>query len=183
MIDLDQEDIDAFCTRLMTCCLGFYGPEWLLGWAFSEYREAGRLRDKVNDMHDTGRLRNKVNDMRDKIKPWTRTHAYCVLMGGLEVQFVDGGGKIAVYTVTEEMLGYVVKGSQLHEEMKDLKAHDLHCTSSKDVLGKIIVCIQLAWFAIQLSARTYVQLPVSQLELATAAYVLFTLPTWFFYML
>lgn len=194
----------SFAFRITTIYMGVCGPEFLLGWAFMEWRHAGRLRDQANKelwpdkqtqqekkWTPTHLWRGFCAIMRgflqqlwpDKSqtqqeKKWTRTHGFCAIMRGFSVQ--HGLGKDADERTWERTDLRTEDGDLLYE-MRHISKEKIMDKSKADWVVKGLACLQISWFVLQQSARAQQRLPISLLELATSAYVLCTLLAYFFY--
>lgn len=195
------EIIKAFAFRATTIYMGICGPEFILGWAFTEWKLAGKLRDEANEAlwpaspgTEKASLWTRIcrfcaNMLKvrgrfwkipraEKTPRWTRTHGFCAIMRGLSVQ--HGYGDEAVERLWTEA-DLKTLDALLEMEMKHLSKDKIMDKSKADWAVKGLACLQISWFAIQQGARLQQGLPISLLELATNAYVLCTLLAYFFY--
>lgn len=206
----------AFGFRLTSIFMGICGPEFLLGWAYTEWYYAGQLRDKANkrwrklrkqenrereqreqdNQRESPSLGEPDTDSRPKLQRiskylkksaepvedlvvWTRTHGFCAIMRGFAVQHGSNRGAVERNWTEQDLY---TDDADLVASMQLVTKEDLQDKSKASLVVKLLASLQIAWFVIQQIARSSLQLPRTQLEVATIAYVLCTLPAYLFYM-
>jgi hypothetical protein len=58
------------------------------------------------------------------------------------------------------------------DRLPQLSAAQIHGMSNTSALGKTVACVQISWFMLQIITRVAKHLPISQLEVATLAFVI-----------
>lgn len=89
---------------------------------------------------------------------WTQTHVSFALMGGFCIIGHDGKWRQLPLHDLEEYLS---------EKIITITKKEIEDRSEGDMLSKGIVLIQTTWFIIQLIARRFEHLPISELALVT----------------
>lgn len=103
---------------------------------------------------------------------WTMTHAFFVGMGGLTCKFA--GNEIKTLN-TDDLLFLVDEG---YVEFPKITQKDIEDRSKADGLVKALACIQISWLVVECVGRFIAGLPISEIELATCAFVSCTLPVY-----
>jgi hypothetical protein len=86
----------------------------------------------------------------------TETHSWFIFMGGFEMQCTDGNHRLSLAEIKDLITKRAIPVSSIaitEEEISD--------RSKTDQLSKLITCLQILWFIIQLtdhSVRSYVDL-------------------------
>jgi hypothetical protein len=117
------------------------------------------------------------DDNNTRIHPWTDIHSFYALMGGFAFstydlppgkKFLPGNRDVVILQL--HGLEYVAE----HEPsiIPDLSTEEILDKSKAGGFDKAIVCTQATWFLTQLIARIGQGLPISLLELNTAAHAL-----------
>lgn len=135
-------------------------PELLTGWAFMEFLGA---------CFWTRRIKNAGIDT------WTIARSFFADMCG----FVMRGSRGTIIPL-EDILPYLRDGDFL-DLPPFLSGEQLMDRSKSDALLKVIAMIQSLYLLIQVVARKYQALPLTELELASTAYVLCTVITYIFW--
>lgn len=98
---------------------------------------------------------------------WTTTHGFFILMGG----FHEYDGEKPLTSLHPRHVLHLIRYGLItppsEEEIKD--------RGKSNIFAKIIVVVQTSWFVMQCIARHIEHLPITELEIATAAYTLMTL--------
>ncbi|MCJ1405308.1 hypothetical protein MMC11_008535 [Xylographa trunciseda] len=109
---------------------------------------------------------------------WTHIHSFYFIMGGFAFDtsqanpnFLPNGR--SRLTLNVEGLKYIAKHSP--SLIPDLPADDIRDKSKADGLGKLLVCLQALWFALQCIGRVSQKTAISFLELNTSAHAICTL--------
>jgi hypothetical protein len=114
-----------------------------------------------------------ASDMTGEQKDWTLTHSYFALMGGFQLKTkrttlgYDWAEKDANIINPWGLLRLV----KLNMFPNDLPKQLIEARSKSDGLGKGLICLQVVWMMIQIIARKIAGLPVTLLELNTAAHI------------
>lgn len=168
----------AFAFRVTTIYLSICGPEFLLSWAYTEWLFAGQVRDEANKRWLDLWHRKEVTPATGVAPVWTRTHGFCAIMRGFAVQ--HGSGRKAVERPWTQS-DFNGDDDDLLESMQAISKEDLEDKSKTNWAVRIISAVQITWFVVQQGFRFHQGLPRAQLEVATIAYFLCTLPAYFFY--
>lgn len=120
-----------------------------------------------------------VHQMRsmgfDQIQ-WSLTHAFFADSGGIVLQLQDG----ELTPLSAKQLAWLVEKG--YTSLPDIKEKDISDKSKADMCTKILAFCQTIWFLITLVCRAVEKLPVTPLELASAALALTSLTTlWFWF--
>ncbi len=142
---------------------------------------------------------------REEASHWELSHSLFLLMGGFRVVVQDSrnneqgradpeaaavqGASWAAATVEKPpWVGRVLYPQELlelrrydHVRLPSLTAEEIHDKSKANVLVKALAVMQVLWVCVEILVRTSRRLPVSQLELAVAAYSVCTIATYIFY--
>ena len=114
-----------------------------------------------------------ASEMTREQKDWTLTHSYFALMGGFQLKMTrtslgyDLGEKEANIINPWGLLRLV----ELKMFPNDIPKRLIDARSKSDSLGKGLICFQVVWMMIQIIARKVTGLPVTLLELNTAAHI------------
>jgi hypothetical protein len=116
------------------------------------------------------------------LQHWTLTHAYLANMGGLlhtkyynpclakDTRYVALTGRKLSRNYTW-ITNHPLRGLILSKD-------DIDDRSKADFLVKAIAVVQISWLLLTLLARAVLSLPVTQLEIATAAFAIFAIATY-----
>lgn len=96
-------------------------------------------------------------------------HGFFLSMGGFAIA---DGDRLRI--VTPNMVGDVVRP----DEIAAICAEDIADRSKGDALSKGLAVVQTVWFAMQCSARAAQDLPITELEVVTLAFVALNLVTY-----
>ncbi|MCJ1382958.1 hypothetical protein MMC17_006071 [Xylographa soralifera] len=133
---------------------------------------------------------NTQNDESDESDPasaqappthkhcWTMTHGFYAVMGGFAIDTSSEGpsfvnGRQGRLTFTVEGLRFIALNNQ--NLLPDIPEREIQDRSKANGLAKFLVCTQALWFCIQCISRTAQGLPISLLEINTAAHAICTL--------
>ena len=114
--------------------------------------------------------------------PWTKTHSAFATMGGFafdnsanidDVPFPDGRTRLVLPPA-----GLLFLARHHPELIPDISEEAIKDKSKTDGLGKLITCVQAAYFLAQTISRLGFGLPVTLLELNTVAHSLCALSTY-----
>jgi hypothetical protein len=97
---------------------------------------------------------------------WSLVHGFFAIMGGFMVM-VDG---VPVYPAVPGWGNMAITDF----DFPDIPEEEIRDKSKGDGLSKGLVLLQLIWFATRVIARAAHRLPISELEIATCAYVVVT---------
>jgi len=104
---------------------------------------------------------------------YTDVHIRFIYMGGFEIQCTDGNHRLSLDEIKDLITNRAVSVSSFaiaEEEILD--------RSKTDGLSKLITCLQILWFVIQLAGRAVQHLPTTSLELFTLGIVVCSLGTY-----
>ncbi|KDQ55320.1 hypothetical protein JAAARDRAFT_133767, partial [Jaapia argillacea MUCL 33604] len=109
---------------------------------------------------------------------WTKTHGFFTLMGG----FMRVWGKMA--GPVEVVLPYGSFGGlqldKLDEFLPTTEAY-IQDSSKRDAISKGLVLLQTMWFILQCLGHAIERLPITELEIATLAFTVLNLATYWFW--
>jgi hypothetical protein len=94
-------------------------------------------------------------------------------MGGFEIQCTDGIHRLNIADIEHLIARNAISVSSIAITEEEISAR-----SKTDRLGKLITCVQILWFVIQLIGRAVQRLPTSNLELFTLGLVVCSLGTY-----
>ncbi|KAK0715468.1 hypothetical protein B0H67DRAFT_471494, partial [Lasiosphaeris hirsuta] len=105
---------------------------------------------------------------------WALPHAFFATMGGFAIEFEEGLIKVEQLGTTE-----ATGGRQLVEARKrgiisrlpQVTEAEIEDRSKADAVTKFLALVQTTWFVTELVLRTVTRLPISQIEIHTAAMV------------
>ena len=95
------------------------------------------------------------------------------MMGGFEIQCTDGIHRLDVADIKDLIARNAISVSSIAITKEEISAR-----SKTDQLSKLITCLQILWFVIQLIGRAVQHLPTSNLELFTLGLVVCSLGTY-----
>ncbi|MCJ1437410.1 hypothetical protein MMC27_006797 [Xylographa pallens] len=109
---------------------------------------------------------------------WTMTHGFYAVMGGFAIDTSSEGpsfvhGRQDRLTFTVEGLRFIALNNQ--DLLPDIPEREIQDKSKANGLAKFLVCIQALWFCVQCISRIAQGLPISLLEVNTAAHAICTL--------
>jgi hypothetical protein len=148
--------------------------------AWAQRRDAKLLTPKMQCWLNSGGNRTDTetgDDTKTRIHPWTDIHSFYALMGGFAFsthdlppgkKFLPGNRDVVILQLSG--VKYVAE----HEPsiIPDLSTEEILDKSKASGFDKTIVCTQATWFLTQLITRICQGLPISLLELNTAAHAL-----------
>lgn len=107
--------------------------------------------------------------------PWTMTHSFWAIMGGIALVASDSDPFIPPSkraTLTPKGISLLLK----HEPhlLPDISEEDVKDKSKGNSLTKFVACIQATWFCLSCFARISQRLPISMLEINTFAHAFCT---------
>ncbi|KAG2340255.1 hypothetical protein BDR05DRAFT_984127 [Suillus weaverae] len=172
--------------RLCLMFVAVFIPEFMTIWAIAQFFCAQKAAKQLNYAFGAQRaqphsdhqatcqsepavtgtaLGGILNSRRSSRTGWTLTHGFFAWMGGF-VLYVHGEPRATL--TPNELERFVRKG---YVEMPVITEADIEDRSKGDGLYKCIAILQLAWFVVQLIARTAQGLPVTLLEIDTLGVV------------
>jgi hypothetical protein len=104
---------------------------------------------------------------------YTKTHIWFIIIGGFEIQCTDGTHRLSLAEIKDLITKNAIPVSSIaitEEEISD--------RGKTDQLSKLIACLQILWFAIQLTGRAVQHLPTTNLELFTLGIVVCSFGTY-----
>jgi hypothetical protein len=117
----------------------------------------------------------------DGYREFTWTQAWYLEMGGLVVEFVGDEGaedsgerkgvEVLAYCFNCQEVAYLIKNGHLVLHRAGISEREIKDKSKADVLAKVLTFLQSGWFALQCIGRGAQRLPLSELEIATVAFI------------
>ncbi|KAN0076531.1 hypothetical protein V8E54_006673 [Elaphomyces granulatus] len=126
----------------------------------------------LNAINEYFFIREALDELPGGLK-FTETHIWFIIMGGLEMQCTDGTHRLSFTELKDLITKKAIPASSIaitEEEISD--------RSKTDRLSKLIACLQIPWFVIQLTGRAVQHLPTINLELFTLGIVVCSLGTY-----
>jgi len=139
--------------------LTLIAPEILNGVAWGQNK---RARDSVKKMHELGYTK------------WTRANGFFVNMGGFVLVCKDH----EPIPLNFDALYVLLKDRHVMLPAVADIDKDIEATSKADHFAKGFVCLQAGWLIVQCAVRAGNGLPITELELATCAFVACTILTY-----
>jgi len=106
-------------------------------------------------------------------RPWSRTHAFYLLMGGFALY--QGNDRYGVLTAAK--LEALLEKDFI--DMPNIEEEDILDRSKADWVAKTIAVVQMTWFSVQLIARYVKGWAVTELEILTFSTVVMTIGMYF----
>lgn len=122
---------------------------------------------------------NSGPETRRRLFKWTSVHSFYAIMGGYTLDTLHDprrlplAGGITRLTLTPKAL--VMLAEHEPDLLPDMNEEAIKDKSKANHLAKFLVCIQAAWFSVQVIERLAVGLAISILELNTFAHCICTL--------
>ncbi|KAN0076365.1 hypothetical protein V8E54_006507 [Elaphomyces granulatus] len=104
---------------------------------------------------------------------YTETHIWFMAIGGFEMQCTDGNHRLDLSEINDLITRKVIPVSSIAITEEEISGR-----SKTDQLSKLITCLQILWFIIQLAGRAVQHLPTTNLELFTLGIVVCSLGTY-----
>ena len=142
--------------RMKWMAWGILGPELLLSVAIGQFASARR---SVRRFRRLG------------YSQWTLRHAFFADMGGIFLQPKDS----TPFLVNSRQLAYLIERG--YTDFPEISAADIWDKSKADTMTRVLALAQTAWLIVQLCGRASQGLPITSLELSTAAIVFCTFGT------
>ncbi|KAN0076549.1 hypothetical protein V8E54_006691 [Elaphomyces granulatus] len=164
----NKSRMENFFSKVGLAVLAIIAPEYVFGIAIESYfyiREA--LLDEL-----PASLLIYPPSQNGGLK-FTETHVWFIFMGGFELQCTDGTHRLNLTEIKDLITNKAIPVSSItitEEEISD--------RSKTDQLSKLITCLQMLWFVIQLIGRAVQHLPTTNLELFTLGIVVCSLGTY-----
>ncbi|KAI0168331.1 hypothetical protein BJ166DRAFT_496572 [Pestalotiopsis sp. NC0098] len=139
----------------------------------SSKEESGITRDNLPGGADRAATSTEFQD-------WTLTHSYLANMGGLTYNnYWDSKIEPTCYTLTGAELSRRCVWLRDHHPLQSLvlSEDDIKDKSKADLLLKILSILQISWLVLTVIAKFILELPLTQLEIATLAFSLFAIVT------
>ena len=168
--------------------LGVLGPELIVfvAWrqlnsARSLQKEAHRASDALMTAHVALKSRSEARSEQVLLgveRSWTIVHGFYAGMGGFVFDFEKHRpDEISSCFPPLQRLRVTARGVALLfkcELLPDISHNDIEDKSKSDHLAKTVICVQAAWFLIQVIGRRAEGLPVTLLDVNTLAHVICT---------
>ncbi|TFK70496.1 hypothetical protein BDN72DRAFT_818699 [Pluteus cervinus] len=146
-----------FLRKFQWMLIAALGPEIVTGLAMGDFA-ASRRTEAMRALGSTN---------------WTTTHSYFANMGGFIVYPVSG----KPFPATTRILEWLIENG--HMAAPTITLEQIRDRSKADVFSKGFACLQALWLVVDCVMRRVVyKLPISELELATCAFVLCMLITY-----
>ncbi|KAK3986120.1 hypothetical protein QBC44DRAFT_248817 [Cladorrhinum sp. PSN332] len=164
----------GFRRRLKWITIGLFIPELLVSTAIEQYRLARRISKEAEKVF--GGNQDEEQQRPKRRHPWTLTHSYWAIMGGIAVDGSNANTKILPRGVMGLFTPSGVSMLLRHEPelIPDVSEKEINDKSKGGSWAKFIACAQASWFCIACAGRVSQRLPLSQLELSTFAHALCT---------
>ncbi|KAN0076468.1 hypothetical protein V8E54_006610 [Elaphomyces granulatus] len=104
---------------------------------------------------------------------YTEAHVWFIFMGGFEIQCTDANHRLNLNEIKDLITRKVIPASSIAITEEEISGR-----SKTDQLSKLITCVQILWFIIQLTGRAVQHLPTTNLELFTLGIVVCSLGTY-----
>ncbi|KAE9371471.1 hypothetical protein N431DRAFT_377193 [Stipitochalara longipes BDJ] len=137
-------------------------PELWIGKAFQDFMAA----------------RRSCRDMKDLAKTdgvtWTITHACFANLGGFKFKVKGEPWLVGMLgpTSSRSTISLAMRECGAIDRLPQISAEEIDGLSNTSALGKTAAFVQISWFLLQIITRAAKHLPVSQLEVATLAFVI-----------
>ncbi|KAF3929955.1 hypothetical protein AA313_de0205665 [Arthrobotrys entomopaga] len=141
-----------------------FAPEWNTALAYKQWRSA---RKSVPKMRELG------------MQTWKMAHGFYADMGGFIIEFDD----MAYHTLDFEQLYWCIERGHVNIGDINISAEDILDRSKADIFTKAVASSQALWLVLQSIARAAQHLTLSLLELATCAYIVCAVVTYWFWRL
>ncbi|CRG92627.1 hypothetical protein PISL3812_09690 [Talaromyces islandicus] len=106
---------------------------------------------------------------------WTMVHAFCVNMRSLALRTADSH----IYTVQSKQVKTLVKCGII--KYPQFSERDIKDRSKADSLAKVVSLIQSTWAVVNVVSRAAYHLPITLLEIATMAFILYAYSSYAFW--
>jgi hypothetical protein len=157
----DDNVFYIFHRRFWLTCLCFLGPEFTLLNAAGQWVSA---RQSVKDFHGAG------------YKAWTMQHAHFADMGGYVLRTRD----FPAFPVDAKQLLFLIKAGFVKVPNLDIKI--IRDKNKIDGMLRIITVCQVFYFVANIVGRAILHLAITCMELTTAAFIVCTVATVFFWL-
>src|SRR6266404_1912174 len=104
---------------------------------------------------------------------YTESHIWFMAMGGFEMQCTDANHRLSLDEIKDLITREVIPVSSIA-----ITEDEISGRSKTDQLSKLITCLQILWFIIQLTGRAVQHLPTTNLDLFTLGIVVCALGTY-----
>ncbi|KAK4165533.1 hypothetical protein QBC43DRAFT_299378 [Cladorrhinum sp. PSN259] len=162
--------------RLKWILIGLFIPEILVSTAIDQYVLARRISKEAEKVFG-GQGHDEEGQRPERRHPWTMTHSYWALMGGIAVDGSDPSTRI-IPESTKALFTPSGVSMLLHYEpelIPDISEQEINDKSKGGSWTKFIACAQASWFCISCIGRVGQKLPLSQLEINTLAHAMCTI--------
>ncbi|KAK5948824.1 hypothetical protein OHC33_010075 [Knufia fluminis] len=141
--------------------LGVLAPEVPMLMACGQWSSAKR---SVKEMQELGLTTEQ----------WSMSHAFFADSGGIILKWDNE----EVFPITAKQVAWLVRGG--HIDVPNIPLKELRDKSKADMCTKALASIQTGWLLVQIVARAAQHLPVTPMELTSAALAMTSLTTlWF----
>ncbi|KAH7351243.1 hypothetical protein BKA65DRAFT_536249 [Rhexocercosporidium sp. MPI-PUGE-AT-0058] len=156
-----------------------FAPEYIIFTAQIQRSRAKLLSDEAREAFKSGGndvLGDAENGSPPRRNPWTSSHSFWALMGGIAIKpssrkpFIPNSVQS---TLTANGVSLLLKTSP--HLLPDISVDEVKDKSKASSLTKLLACVQASWFCLSTITRFIQHLPVSMLELNAFAHALCTL--------
>jgi hypothetical protein len=179
----DVKNSAIILKRITVSSLAILAPEMVAFVAALDFRDAKRTAAKCNeaqaqkDREGEGQepqLLKRATELSPalvaaKLYPvhtqWSVSQGFCVNMSGLVLQTRDGW----LYPIRPETICSLIKEGIVR--CSDFRDRDIEDRAKADPFSKFVTVLQSGWVVCNIIARAASRLPITLLELSTAAYV------------
>ncbi|PPQ82810.1 hypothetical protein CVT25_009188 [Psilocybe cyanescens] len=141
-----DSDFVIFRRRIGLMFWAIIGPELLMIWAMRQWLQASNIA-KIYEDHG-----------------WTKVHGHFLVMGG----FMLYRNGVPTQTLSIEKFHKHLEAGSI--DFPNITKEDIVDRSKGDLFSKVIVMVQVAWFAVQCIARRAQGLTITELEIVTLAF-------------
>jgi hypothetical protein len=159
----DDNIFYIFHRRFWLTCLCFLGPEFTVLNAAGQWVSAKR---SLKKFHDAG------------YNSWTMQHAFFADMGG----FVLETPGTPAFPVDGKQLLFLIKAGFVDEAVTRLDIKVIRDKNKVDGMLRIITVCQVLYFVANIAGRAILHLAITCMELTTAAFIICTIATVFFWL-
>lgn len=150
---ITQSDARNELHKLNLAFIAAFAPDAVAASAFSQWRHA----------------RRSVKDLKDELPWWKLEHGFYAEMGGYRVISRASGQE---YSIRSPQLAWLYRRKMI--EIPEVDTKNLEERSKAEPIGKLIACLQSAWFLVSTLARFDQRLSVTTLEAEMFPYVVVT---------
>ncbi|KDQ55319.1 hypothetical protein JAAARDRAFT_692072 [Jaapia argillacea MUCL 33604] len=152
----NETSFEVAFSHLGITLVALIAPELVIFWAMKQWFCARRIAK------------------RHSANGWTKTHGFFILMGGFVL--VQGTGKAEV-----PLKLILPKDLKKLAELPPVTEAQIQDKGKRDALSKGVILVQTMWFILQCLGCAIENLPITELEIATLAFTVLNLATYWFW--